>query len=486
MNNLLHKLCQNWKSGLTVSLVSIPLSVSLAVASNTSPEMGIVTAVYAGLCAALFGGSNFNVVGPTGALSGILATYAIIHGAQLLPMLALISGLMILVAWALKLERYIVFIPGSAIHGFTLGVAIIIGLNQLNFALGLTGLEKHEKFIHNVIESLGHISKASPTSMVLFAVALGTLFAFKKFFPKIPGAIIVAPVGIVMGMLASKEFIPIAIQTLGVLYPNMGFFPYLTHPWSVDLSVITPAAAVALVAIIETMVSAKIADGMTQTKHHKQNEMRGLAIANIASGIMGGMPATAALARTSLNVKTGATHKSSSAISSVVVAGISLFFLSYFKFIPLSIIAAILVYVAIQMVEVHHFARMFALDKKNLLISLIVALITIGEDPIVGILFGVATASLLLLDKLSRGQFDLILNDNKKIVEHISGEELNRITKDSDTILYSFSGSLCYINSEAHIKRFDKHLNGHKNFILRFRNVHFMDLDWLEAFDENF
>ena len=484
MKKLLTNLSQNWKSGLTVSLVSIPLSVSLAVASHASPVMGIVTAVYAGLVAALFGGSNFNVVGPTGALSGILATFAIANGADALPMLAITSGLIILAAYFLQLERYLVFVPGGAIHGFTLGVAFIIGLNQLNFALGLSGLTSHEKFIENVIESLKHIGAASPTNVSLFGLALIALFAFKKFLPKLPGAIFVAPLGIVIGILSANHLIPLTIKTLGILYPTMSFSPFLAHPFSLSHNLIGPSLAVALVAILETMLSAKVADGMTKTKHHKQNEMRGLALANIASGIMGGLPATAALARTSLNIKTGATDKVSSTISSVSVAIISIFLLGYFKFIPLAVIAAILVYVAIQMVETEHFSRMFKYDKKNLIVSLLVATITIVEDPIVGILFGVAVASLLLLEKLSRGQFDLVLNTNNKMTGRISGDTIEEIVKDSDTILYSFKGLLCYINSEAHVERFHKSLNGYKNVILRFRSVYYMDLDGAEALDE--
>lgn len=148
----------NWKSGLTVSLVAIPLSISLAVASHASPVVGILTAIWAGLVAALMGGSNYNVVGPTGALSGILASYAILHGSETLATVALLSGVIIYLAYVFRLHKYLVFVPGSAIHGFTLGVAFIIGLGQLNFALGITGLTAHEKFIDNLLElTLIHI-----------------------------------------------------------------------------------------------------------------------------------------------------------------------------------------------------------------------------------------------------------------------------------------------------------------------------------------
>jgi SulP family sulfate permease len=171
-------------------------------------------------------------------------------------------------------------------------------------------------------------------------------------------------------------------------------------------------------------------------------------------------------------------------VSSIGVAIISIFLLTYFKFIPLAVIAAILVYVAIQMVETHHFIQMFRYDKQNLAVSLFVATITIVEDPIVGILFGVGAASLLLLEKISRGQFDLMLNANKKIIGRISGEKLDQVTEHSDTIVYSFKGLVCYLNSESHLNRFRNSLNGSKHIILRLRSVYYMDMDGVDTINE--
>jgi SulP family sulfate permease len=485
MHALLTRIKHNWKSGLTVSLVSIPLSVSLAVASHASPSMGIVTAIWAGFIAALVGGSHFNVVGPTGALSGILAVYAISHGADALPTLAVASGLCILAAYMLHLEKYLVLIPGSAIHGFTLGVAFIIGLNQLNFAFGLSGLTQHEKFINNVAESLRHIGSASLAVLLVFLASLAFLMLCKKFIPKLPGAIFLAPLGIGMGFLSTQQILPFTLPTLGSLYPHITTGLFLPHALRLEQGMVVPVLAVAVVAIVETMVSAKIADGMTNTRYHKQHEMRGLAFANIASGMMGGIPATAALARTSLNVKTGATHKFSALISSISIAFISLVLLKYFVYIPLAIIAAILVFVAVNMVEASHFKRMFAHDRKNLYVALVVAFVTIYEDPIIGIVLGVGLALLLLIEKLSRGQFDLIVNDQQKnVTTHITDERLHEVVDGSDTIVYSIAGLLCYVNSESHVERFHKKLNGFKHIILRMRSVYYIDLDGVEAFDE--
>ncbi len=482
---LLLSLGANWKSGLTVALVSIPLSVSLAVASHASPVMGIVTAIWAGLIASLFGGSNYNVVGPTGALSGILAAYAMLHGAQTFPMLAIIAGVLIGISYFFHLERYLVFVPGSAIHGFTLGVAFIIGLNQLNFALGLVGLPGHEKFIENVFESLKNLPAISLTATGVFLIAFFLLFFFKKFTPRFPGAILVAPLGILFGWLNGTGIISLSLPTLYMLYPDIHLELLLPHVVSITASMWSSAFAIALVAILETMISAKIADGMTGTNHHKQNEMRGLALANIASGIMGGMPATAALARTSLNVKTGATSKISATISSGCIAIISILLLNYYRFIPLAVIAAILVYVSVQMVEREHFARMWKYDKKNWIIALMVALVTIFIDPIFGILFGVGVSCLLLLERLSRGQFDLVMNDAKHhIIGRASGESFKKLLEGSDTVVYSIKGLLCSLNSEAHLERFRNHFTQSHNIILRLRSVYYIDIDGIEAIDE--
>lgn len=479
------RLASNWKSGITVALVSIPLSVSLAVASGTSPVAGIITAIWAGLIASIWGGSNFNIVGPTGALSGLLAAYALLHGAGALSMLALVAGVFILIAYVLKLERYLVFIPASAIHGFTLGVALIISLNQFNFAFGLSGLPTHEKFIQNVAESFSHIGSFSPVTFSVFAVFLAGLFLFLRISPRIPGAIILAPIGIILGYLSATGMLPFTLGTLGSKFPNMNGALFSMPALHFDSSFIVAGLAVALVAILETMISAKIADGMTKTKYHKRKEMFGLGLANLGSGLMGGIPATAALARTSLNVKTGANNKMSATVSSIVVALISLVLLNYFVYIPLAVIAAILVFVAIRMLEAEHFFRMYELDKKGFMLSLVVAGVTVYEDPIVGILFGTAVALVIFMEKLSRGQFELIVNDvNKKIVAKITGEELKDLAHDSHTLVYSIKGQLAYINAQSHVARFETTLNGYDHIVLRLRELYFIDLDGIDAFSE--
>ncbi|MEK7649398.1 MAG: SulP family inorganic anion transporter [Patescibacteria group bacterium] len=483
----------NWKAALTVSLVAIPLSISLAVAAGATPTQGIVTAIWAGVIAGIFGGSNYNITGPTGALSGLLATFVFTNGANSLWLLTVLVGTLILVAWFFRLERYLIYIPANTIQGFTLGVAFIIGLNQFNFAFGLSGLPKHEAFIDNLIESFRHIGDSSLAALATFAVFFFLMFTVERAWrkipkvPHLPAAVILTPFGILLGYLSATGKVALGLQTLGMRYTDMAprlFLPY-SFEFHIDRSLFVVAVTIALIAILETMLSAKIADGMTKTKHNKRNEMLGLGLANLASGFAGGIPATAALARTALNIKSGASHKVSAAMSALFVALISFLLLTSFQYIPLAVIAAILVTVAVRMVEREHFRRMWLIDKKSFIIALIVAGITIYEDPIAGILVGAAVSLVLFLDTLSRGQFDLVINDtNKKIVGRLSGHDIGEITQNSHTLVYSIKGHLTYIDSQAHISRFELNLNGYENIILRLRELYFIDLDGVDAFDE--
>jgi SulP family sulfate permease len=485
IQTILGRMRTNWKSGVTVALVSIPLSISLAVASQSTPTAGIITAIWAGLLASIFGGSKFNIVGPTGALSGILATYAIVHGANALSMLAIITGVFVMLAFLFRLEKFLVFIPGSAVQGFTLGVAFTIAFNQFNFALGLVGLPKHETFIQNLFESFRHIGSLNPQIFGMFLVFLAAMFVLLKFVPKIPGAITLSVIGVIIGYFAQNGTIHLAVQTLGARYPDMAPKLFQMPTFFFDSSLVTVGLTVAVVAILETMLSAKIADGMTKTKHDKRKELIGLSLANIASGVMGGIPATAALARTSLNIKTGADSQVSARISSVSIAIISIFLLTTFRYIPLSVIAAILVFVAYRMIEHEHFIRMFKHDKKSFAIAFVVAVVTVWVDPIVGIMLGTAISLLIFMEKLSRGQFELIINDEKRnIIDKVTSETLDKIEKEGETIIYSIKGQLAYINSQSHVMRFEQSLNGYKSVIIRLRELSLVDLDGIDAFNE--
>lgn len=481
----IQKIKNNWKAGITVALVSVPLSVSLAVASGGTPIQGIVTAIWAGLMASIFGGSTFNIVGPAGALSGILAGFALNNGYALLPNIAIITGLFVLIAYLIRLEKYLVYIPSSVVHGFTLGVAFMIAWGQINSAFGLIGLKSHESFTQNLIETYNHLNTFSIETFLVFSVFLVGLFLVLKYLPKLPSVLLLTPFGIILGYLSTNNIIDLNIATLGSKFSNLSGSLYSSFRFVVTPEILTTSLTVAIVAILETMLSAKIADGMTKTKYNKRKEMLGLGIANLISGLLGGLPATGVLARTSLNVKSGATSKMSAMINSVTIAFVSLLLLSYFKFIPLSVIAAILMFVAYRMVDPSHFISLWHFDRRGFGIALIVASVTIFDDPIVGIMAGTVISLLLLIEKISRGQFEIILNHKKNGIVHRSeGEYLNEIKRRGDTLVYSIKGQLLHLNTLSHLARFEKGLNGYKNIIIRLRELYFMDVDGVECISE--
>jgi SulP family sulfate permease len=484
---LLKRIKENWKSGLTVSLVSIPLAISLAVASNATPLAGIITAVWGGLAASIFGGSNYNVIGPTGALSGLLAAYALVYGASSLPTIAIFTGLFILVAYFFKLERYLIYFPASTLHGFTLGVAIIIILNQINYACGLLKLPIHERFLGNVFESLKHLPEISWVTVTCFLFFLIALFILVRLMPKIPSAIILAPIAIALGYISTTQNFIFSIQTLESKYPDLSLSLFMFPSFRFSYALLVPAITIAIIAILETMISARIADGITRTKHNKRKEMLGLSFANIASGVAGGIPATAALARTALNIKTGCTNKISATISSIFIALISIVLLRFFKYIPLAAIAAMLVFVSIKMIEHEHFIRMFRIDKKNFFLSIGVAIVTVLEDPIVGILLGATVAMLMFMERASRGFFDITTSE--EYLQESKGESkietLESIDhQGSNALIYTIKGQLAYINAQSHLARFEEQKVERDTVIFNLKELYFIDHDGIEIFGE--
>lgn len=474
---MLKKNGTNWKSGLTIALVSIPLSISLAIASHVSPAQGIITAIWAGLVASLFGGSNYNIIGPTGALSGVIAGCVLTNGVESVGVLAVLSGLIIMCGYALHVERYLVLIPSSVIHGFTLGVACIIGFNQLNAALGLANVQVHEQLYQNIFESIKHVPEFSTITLLIFIIFFAAILLARKIIPKVPGAILLSPFGIAIGYAAEHSMIP-STETLGTKFGAISLKLFQMPTFIISYNLISASLVIALIAILETMLSAKIADGITKTRHNSRKEIFGLGLANIVSGLFGGIPATAALARTALNIKTGATHKISATLACIFLALGAFIFMPWFAYMPMAAIAAILVNVAVNMVEAEHFCKLYNLDKRNFFISLLVAIITIYKDPIIGILIGAVISLLIFVEKVSHGFYEITAKeDNGTFAE----QNLELRTKQS--VVYSFKSSLSYISSQAHVIRLENDFGHYQNIILRFQEVSFIDIDGGEAVD---
>lgn len=308
------------------------------------------------------------------------------------------------------------FIPGSVMHGFTLGVAFIISANQLNFLLGLPKLKRHPEFVANLYETLNNIGLTSSFAVGFFVVAFGSLFTLARRYGKIPWAVVLAIIGIAIGAVADATKSTLPLQTIRTQYGDLSlqlvrlseiFTEGLDASLEIWLDLLRGAVSIAAVAVLETLISARIADRMTKTLFDQRQEVMSVALSNLASGFTGGIPATAALARTALNVKSGATSRASGIVNGVAIIILSTALFSAFKYLPLPVVAAILVNTAYRMIEFHEIEIMYKTDKPSFVVCCITGLICVVEDPTMGIVYGTFLAMIRLLLAMIHGHATL-------------------------------------------------------------------------------
>ena len=310
------KIKENLGSGITVALISIPLSCALAIASGATPMMGLSAAIYGPAVAGLLGGSNYNILGPAGALVNILNRLSLENGREIIPWVAFFAGVLSLGVWALKLEKYCTLIPNSVLEGFSFGVALTIGLGQLNFALGLMNPAPAKEFYVNVLWSVQNSGNLVLAEFVPFLVFFVMLYSLMKFLPGRPWIIVISVMGVIYGVLSENFFPSFKPTLLKNKYPDMTEgasivdFTYASKSFPLS-ALIIGSLEIAFVAVLETLISARIADVLTETRFDQSKEVFGMALANMLSGVLGGTPCTGVLVRAGVNVAAGATDKMS-------------------------------------------------------------------------------------------------------------------------------------------------------------------------------
>jgi SulP family sulfate permease len=332
-----------------VALVSIPLSTALTIASGAKPMMGLTAAVYGPMIAGIIGGSHYNILGPAGALVNILHKLVMENGVEIIPLVAFFSGIISFIVYLLKLEKFFTIIPLSVLEGFSFGVALTIGLNQFNFAFGLYTLHHHSEFYLNVFETWSNVGSLSWNDFIPFLIFFITLYCLTKFMKgNKPWIIPIAIFGIIYGFITYKFFPDFKPALLFEKFPEMASnprimdFTYMENEIKYK-NIFIGSLKVAFVAVLETLISARIADNRTGTRFDQSKEVLALGVANMFSGAMGGTPCTGVLVRTAVNISSGATHKTSQFINAIVVMIMIFAVMPVFTFIPMPVIASILV-----------------------------------------------------------------------------------------------------------------------------------------------
>lgn len=388
-------------SGIIVGVIAIPLGMAFAIASGVKPEYGIYTTIIAGILAAIFGGSSFQISGPTGAfiplLFGIVATY----GYDGLLVAGFMAGIMLILMGIFKLGALIKFIPRPVTIGFTTGIAVTIFTGQISKFLGLQGVESKEFFHENVLEIIHNISTIDIYSIIIALICLFTIILTPKVLPKLPGPI----VGIVLSTVIAVIFFPGKVTTIGSAYgeipSSLPEFTFFHVSFAEMVQLISPAFTIAMLCAIESLLSAVVADGMTDTRHNSNRELIGQGIANVVTPLFGGIPATGAIARTATNIKTGAQSRVSGVIHGIVVLLTLVLLAPYASLIPLASMAPVLMVVAWNMSERKEFIHVLKMKTSDSIVLMITFLLTVFVTLTVAVEFGLLMAVILFVKRMS-------------------------------------------------------------------------------------
>jgi len=385
-------------AGITVGIVALPLALAFGVSSGAGAEAGLVTAVVAGIVAAVFGGSNIQVSGPTGAMVVVLGPIVVAHGVGAVAVVSLLAGIVVLAAGMLRLGRVVAFIPWPVIEGFTLGIAIIIFLQQVPAAIGAHAGASTNALIAGV-ESFASIDPAAvgwAVGCVLVVAAIMVLAP--RIHPRLPGSIIGIVVVTVISGLARLPLATIGALPSGLPAPSL---PGLDG--GVILSLVTPVLTVAALAGIESLLSARVGASLADTGgYDPDRELVGQGLASIATSFFGGMPATGAIARTAVNVRSGGRTRLAAITHSVVLLAVVYLASTVVSQIPLAALSGVLMVTAVRMVSRAAVMAVVGSTRGDTIAFVLTAIVTVSFDLIVAVGIGIAVAGVASIRALAK------------------------------------------------------------------------------------
>ncbi|HAZ12161.1 MAG: C4-dicarboxylic acid transporter DauA [Bdellovibrionales bacterium GWA2_49_15] len=487
-------------SGLVVAIVAIPLGMALAIASGVPPQYGLYTVIIGGGIVALLGGSRFQVTGPTAAFVVILAPIAHKFGLGGLLVAGLMAGIMLLGMGLVRMGRLIQFIPYPVTTGFTTGIAVVILTLQLKDFFGLQVAEMPERFIEKV---LALFRARGSASFIEFAIGAGTLFIlifWRKINKKIPAPLVALTIASVVTAVINNLFSSLHIATIGsrFTYNLRGVIghgipqalPHLDWPWRYFApgeqifkltlesfeSLLASAFAIAMLGAIESLLSAVVADGMAQTKHDPDAELVALGMGNILCPFFGGIAATGAIARTATNIRYGASSPLSSVLHAFFTLVIVLLFAPYVSYLPMAGLAALLMLVAYNMSEMHHFFHILRVaPKSDVVVLLLCFFLTVVFDMVIGVTVGVVLASLLFMRRMA----------SISSVQAYTGSSHPHLVDSlpKEILLYGIAGPLFFGAAENAAEALDDITDGIKAVIFSLEDVPAMDVTGMVALE---
>lgn len=410
-------------AGVTVGVVAIPLAMAFAIASGVKPEYGIYTTIIAGLIVALFGGSRFQIAGPTGAFIPILLAIVLQYGYEDLLIAGFLAGILLMIMSFFKLGSLITYIPRSVTIGFTSGIAVIIFSGQIENLLGIEGVEKKQYFHENIMEIVNNISTINIFSILIALIGFASVLLIPKMFPRVPVLLVALIVPTIISVLIFPGKVATIGSAFGGISQSLPAFSFPDFTFDKLLYLWQPAFVIAMLGGIESLLSAVVADGMTGKQHKSNKELFGQGLANIITPLFGGIPATGAIARTATNIKSGAVSPWSGIFQSLFVLLTLLLFAPYASHIPLASMAPILMVVAYNMSEIKSFAHIIKLRSGDSLVLVTTFLLTVFVNLTVAVPVGLLLAMLSFVKRIS----SVLEIDELKVTE--SQDDINNENK---------------------------------------------------------
>lgn len=468
-------------AGIIVAIIALPLSIALAIASGVNPEQGLYTAVVAGFFISLLGGSRVQIGGPTAAfvviIYGIIAQYGIAG----LTVATFLAGIMLIIMGLLRFGDLIAFIPKTITVGFTLGIAVGIVVGQIKDFLGLSMGAVPAEFTEKIGAYIEHIGSINWITLVIGLLALLIQIYWPKVSQKIPGSLVAI---LVTTLLVTIFKLP--VKTIGDLYTIKAGLPAFTMPeLSFDLirQMLSPALTIAVLAAIESLLSAVVSDGMIGGHHRSNAELVGQGVGNLMSSLFGGIPATGAIARTAANVKNGGRTPVAGMVHALTLLLILLFLMPYASMIPMSCLAAILIMVGYNMSGWRTFWHMLkTAPKSDIAVLVVTFLLTVFFDLVVAIEFGMVLAAFLFLKRMADIAHIRQWDDKTATDDPELSEKTDLKSVPQNTLVYEVFGAL-FFGAANDFLNFT-HEEGKNTLVLRMRNVPAMDVSGLEALEE--
>ncbi|MGH7597303.1 MAG: SulP family inorganic anion transporter [bacterium] len=475
-------------AGVIVGIVALPLAIAFAIASGLKPEQGLYTAVVAGLVVAALGGSRAQISGPTGAF--IVIVYGIVqqYGYDGLATATLIAGVLLIIMGYINMGALLKFIPYPVTVGFTSGIALIIFSSQTRDFLGLQMENVPADFVEKWAAYAEHLNTFNPYALGAGLLALAIIVLWPRVTHRIPGSLIA-----ILSVTAVVQILKLPVDTISSRFgsvPNSLPAPHLPNiSWNLITQMFSPAVTIALLAAIESLLSAVVADGILGTRHRSNMELIAQGVGNILSPMFAGIPATGAIARTATNIKNGGRTPIAGIVHAITLLLIMLFFGQYAALIPMPVLAAILIFVAYNMSEWHSFVKLLRSPKSDVAVLLATFLLTVLIDLTVAIEVGVVLAAFLFMRRMANvTQASFITKELRQDDDELENDP-NAISKrvvPAGVEVFEIYGALFFGAIEQFKDSMRLLEKPPKVLILRIRNLLAIDASALQALEMEF